>query len=101
MLDSPAGRTARSENRKADEVRAPHPENQRQGIWEARTARHLARRAAGRRHPGREWRQAMAGQLDGFAGHIRSRRWHDELIWDQLPAMRVIDENLPSREARY
>lgn len=40
----------------------------------------------------REWRQAMADQLDGFAAHIRAAHWHDELIWDQLPAMRVIDE---------
>ena len=40
----------------------------------------------------RDWRQAMAEQLDDFAGHIRNGQWHDELIWDQLPAMRVIDE---------
>lgn len=40
----------------------------------------------------RDWRRAMAEQLDGFASHIRRGQWHDELIWDQLPAMRVIDE---------
>lgn len=40
----------------------------------------------------REWHKAMAEQLDDFASHIRDGQWHDELIWDQLPAMRVIDE---------
>ncbi|WP_300439999.1 Gfo/Idh/MocA family oxidoreductase [Zoogloea sp.] len=62
-----------------------------QGIWEANREGiwHDELRVA---TTDREWHQAMAGQLDGFAAHIRSGRWHDELIWDQLPAMRVIDE---------
>lgn len=40
----------------------------------------------------RGWSEAMAKQLDDFATRIRTDDWKDELIWDQLPAMRLIDE---------
>lgn len=40
----------------------------------------------------RDWGNAMADQLTTFARHIEHGQWHDDLIWDQLPAMRVIDE---------
>lgn len=58
-------------------------EANREGVW------HNGEQLASSQ---RDWRQAMADQLDGFVRHIRSGQWHDELIWDQLPAMRVIDE---------
>lgn len=40
----------------------------------------------------RQWTQAMAAQLDAFAQRIRQQSWHDATLWDQLPAMRVIDQ---------
>lgn len=62
-----------------------------QGLWEANRE--------GVWHNGvcldsmeRDWLHAMVEQLETFARHIRSGQWHDATIWDQLPAMRVIDE---------
>ena len=40
----------------------------------------------------RSWEKAMQSQLELFASHIRNQSWQDESIWDQLPAMRVIEE---------
>lgn len=40
----------------------------------------------------REWQQAMTTQLSDFARNIRLQYWHDDVIWDQLPAMRKIEE---------
>lgn len=40
----------------------------------------------------RNWQRAMAEQLEGFAQHVRQGNWSDATIWDQLPAMRLIDE---------
>lgn len=40
----------------------------------------------------RDWQNAMADQLDQFAFNIRAGSWHQTAIWDQLPAMQVIDE---------
>jgi predicted dehydrogenase len=34
----------------------------------------------------------MAEQLDAFAERIAHGQWHDTTLWDQLPAMRVIDQ---------
>ncbi len=42
------------------------------------------------RHDG-DWTDAMAAQLASFARHVRSGQWSDD-HWDQLPAMRLIDE---------
>lgn len=39
-----------------------------------------------------EWQQAMEKQLSDFAKNIRSNSWQDDIIWDQLPAMRKIEE---------
>lgn len=40
----------------------------------------------------RTWQKAMQAQLKLFAENIRNQSWQDESIWDQLPAMRVIEE---------
>jgi predicted dehydrogenase len=40
----------------------------------------------------RQWARAMAEQLDAFAERIAHGQWHDTTLWDQLPAMRVIDQ---------
>ena len=40
----------------------------------------------------KDWQAAMASQLDDFARNIRSNTWSDATLWDQLPAMRVIDQ---------
>ena len=40
----------------------------------------------------RSWQQAMQNQLRQFADHIRHHRHKDESIWEQLPAMRLIEE---------
>lgn len=40
----------------------------------------------------KSWEKAMLAQLSQFAHHIHSGEWQDESIWDQLPAMRVIEE---------
>ncbi|WP_298236631.1 hypothetical protein [uncultured Azohydromonas sp.] len=39
----------------------------------------------------KDWKRAKARQLDDFAQRIRSGGWHDASLWDQLPAMRIID----------
>lgn len=55
----------------------------REGVWHDDTCLHRT---------ARDWSQAMARQLDSFARHVRDGQWHDATIWDQLPAMRLIDE---------
>lgn len=81
----------------------PHPETGKpqksegvvlkttQGIWQANRE--------GLWHDGeclqsmaRDWSRAMVEQLERFASNIRTGQWHDATIWDQLPAMRLIDE---------
>lgn len=39
----------------------------------------------------RGWEHAMCGQLDTFAHNIRHGTWDSDMIWDQIPAMRLID----------
>ncbi|WP_197495872.1 Gfo/Idh/MocA family protein [Methylomonas sp. DH-1] len=39
----------------------------------------------------KEWRVAMANQLNQFARNIQSGNWSDFDIWDQLPAMQLIE----------
>jgi predicted dehydrogenase len=81
----------------------PHPESGRpqkaegivlkttQGLWQANRE--------GLWHDGqclqqmsRDWLKAMTEQLERFARNVRQQQWHDAAIWDQLPAMRLIDE---------
>ncbi|ART83439.1 hypothetical protein CBP31_13075 [Oceanisphaera profunda] len=40
----------------------------------------------------REWQHAMRQQLADFAKSIITDNWHNDVIWDQLPAMRKIEE---------
>lgn len=40
----------------------------------------------------RDWGLAMARQLDEFAQRMDSGDWFDPQVWDQLPAMRLIDQ---------
>lgn len=40
----------------------------------------------------REWQFAMQQQLADFAQSISTNNWHNDVIWDQLPAMRKIEE---------
>jgi predicted dehydrogenase len=40
----------------------------------------------------KEWNIAMANQLNQFARNIRSGCWNDLNIWDQLPAMQLIEQ---------
>lgn len=40
---------------------------------------------------GKDWLVAMREQLEDFAGQIRSGSFDDPRVWEQLPAMRVID----------
>lgn len=40
----------------------------------------------------REWHQAMQQQLADFAKSVVSKNWQNDVIWDQLPAMRKIEE---------
>lgn len=40
----------------------------------------------------KDWNTAMAQQLDQFAKNIQSGRWNDPIIWDQLPAMQLIEQ---------
>ncbi len=40
----------------------------------------------------RSWSVAMAQQLDEFARRIKTGDWTAPDVWDQLPAMRVIDQ---------
>lgn len=39
----------------------------------------------------REWEDAMCRQLETFAHNICHGTWHGDMIWDQIPAMRLID----------
>jgi predicted dehydrogenase len=39
-----------------------------------------------------DWQYAMQQQLSEFAFNMRHNQWRDEHFWDQLPAMRVIEE---------
>lgn len=39
----------------------------------------------------KEWDAAMINQLNQFARNIQSGNWHDLNIWDQLPAMQLIE----------
>lgn len=39
----------------------------------------------------KEWNVAMANQLNQFARNIRFGSWNDLDIWDQLPAMQLIE----------
>ncbi len=40
----------------------------------------------------REWQHAMRQQLADFARSIRTHNWQNDVVWDQLPAMRKIEE---------
>lgn len=40
----------------------------------------------------RDWTRAMHSQLSHFAHNIRCNQWHSDVIIDQLPAMRKIEE---------
>lgn len=40
----------------------------------------------------REWQHAMHQQLADFAESIKTNNWQNDVIWDQLPAMRKIEE---------
>lgn len=40
----------------------------------------------------KQWQQAMQQQLRLFSQNISKKNWHDTLIWDQIPAMRVIED---------
>lgn len=39
-----------------------------------------------------QWQDAMRSQLTDFANNIRQDSWNTDVIWHQLPAMRVIDK---------
>lgn len=39
-----------------------------------------------------DWERAMASQLDEFGQRIKRNHWDQPDLWDQLPAMQVIDE---------
>ncbi|MDD5272715.1 MAG: Gfo/Idh/MocA family oxidoreductase [Methylovulum sp.] len=39
----------------------------------------------------RGWEKAIAKQLDDFADNITDKRWNSRIIWEQLPAMQMID----------
>lgn len=40
----------------------------------------------------KQWNQAMQEQIRLFGNNIRHNSWHDPLIWDQIPAMQVIED---------
>lgn len=40
----------------------------------------------------RDWQTSMTQQLTDFATRIRSNRWDDNVIWDQLPIMLKIEQ---------
>ncbi len=40
----------------------------------------------------KQWQQAMIQQLSNFAYNVRNQLRQEDLIWDQLPAMRKIEE---------
>jgi predicted dehydrogenase len=39
----------------------------------------------------RDWEDAMAKQMDEFANNIMRKHWNNRIIWDQLPAMQMIE----------
>ena len=39
----------------------------------------------------RDWTIAISRQLDQFADNITQNRWNQRIIWEQLPAMQLID----------
>lgn len=40
----------------------------------------------------RDWEKAMQSQLTDFANNVRNSTWQSKIIWDQLPAIRKIEE---------
>lgn len=40
----------------------------------------------------KQWSLAMQKQLRLFGSNIQKQTWHETLIWDQIPAMRVIED---------
>lgn len=40
----------------------------------------------------RDWQESMTQQLTDFATRIASKRWDDNVIWDQLPIMLKIEQ---------
>lgn len=54
----------------------------REGVWH--NGQHLSEHTRG-------WEKAMRQQLDRFCANIHASRWSDDMIWDQIPAMRLID----------
>lgn len=81
----------------------PHPETGKpqkseavllkttEGIWQA-NREGLWRDGECLQSMSRDWLKAMVEQLENFAHNIRRGQWNDSSIWDQLPAMRLIDE---------
>lgn len=55
----------------------------REGIWQNNEVIYTA---------DRDWQPAMRHQLGTFASNIRHQSWHSDVIIDQLPAMRKIEE---------
>lgn len=39
----------------------------------------------------RDWEKTIAQQLDHFANNITHKNWNSRIIWEQLPAMHMID----------
>lgn len=39
----------------------------------------------------RDWEKAMAKQMDDFANNIINHHWNNRIIWEQLPAMQMIE----------
>ncbi|KKO47670.1 hypothetical protein VT06_15810 [Arsukibacterium sp. MJ3] len=60
-----------------------HYKADRSGVWHNDNAIFTA---------DKQWQQAMQAQLRQFASNISQQLWHDTLIWDQIPAMRVIED---------
>ncbi|MEI6706067.1 MAG: Gfo/Idh/MocA family oxidoreductase [Methylococcales bacterium] len=42
-------------------------------------------------HCQRDWEKAIAQQIDDFANNITHNHWNNRIIWDQLPAMQMIE----------
>ena len=61
------------------------------GMWRANRER-ITQDGEERFACDRSWLPAMAGQLDRFAEKIRQNSYDSPEIWQQLPAMRVIEE---------
>ena len=39
----------------------------------------------------RDWEKAIAKQMDDFSNNIVNKHWNNRLIWEQLPAMQMIE----------